>query len=241
MKSIGYIKRNKYGLAICDPPYFSGPEKRKYYGNNTGRSYHSKTGVRQIIKRIKYRLYKKWIIPNKKYFNQIRRVSKHQIIWGINYFTNQSYSPGRIVWDKVNLKSSFSDSEIALCTIHDSVRNIAYMWNGMMQGKSLYEGTIQQGDKSKNEKRIHPTQKPVLIYKWLLEKYGYNKDGSKRNIIDTHGGSMSIVIACIDMGFDIDIWEIDKYCYGDAVNRIKKYIMQLDAFRPIPEINYIAL
>lgn len=233
------MEDKKYGLAICDPPYFSGPEKRGYYGNKTGKSKHSKTGIGQRVKRVQYPISTKWERPTADYFNLIQDISNDQIIWGINYFINKSYAPGRIVWDKVNHDSSFSDSEIALCTLHHTVRNFTYMWNGMMQGKSISEGNIQQGDKTKNEKRIHTTQKPVILYKWLLKKYGFNKDGSKRTIFDSHGGSLSIVIACIDLGFDIDIWELDPDYYRTAVNRVKKHLSQLDLTREPVEINYL--
>ena len=127
-----------FDLAVVDPPYFSGPEKRKFYGNATGTSKHSKTGDYHTVKRVEYST-SDWSdqIPDYDYLKELVRVSNNQIIWGINYFDFAGYHPGRIVWDKVNLKSSFSDCEIALCTYHESTRYFQYMWNGMMQGKSL--------------------------------------------------------------------------------------------------------
>src|SRR5699024_6394073 len=113
-------------------------------------------------------------------------------------------------------------------SVTERVELLRYMWSGMCQGKSLLEGHIQQGNKKLNEKRIHPTQKPVLLYKWLLEKYA--KIGDR--ILDTHGGSGSIAIACYDMGFDLDWYELDKDYYNDAVNRFKEHKKQGSLFTP---------
>lgn len=152
---------NYFDVAVVDPPYFSGPEKRKFYGNET-----SPIGV----KRVEYEKMDTWKPPSKEYFNQLFRISKNQIIWGCNYF-DYNFPPGRIIWDKCNGNSSFSDCEIAACSFHDSVRLFRYMWNGMQQGKSINEGWIQQGNKSMNEKRIHQTQKPVNLYRWICQRY----------------------------------------------------------------------
>lgn len=131
-----------FDLAIVDPPYFSGPEKRNYYGRTI-----SPIGVQRY-----YKPSKEWKAPGKEYFNELKRVSKNQIVWGCNYF-DYHFGPGRIVWDKCNRGSDFSDCEIAYCSLHDSVRLFAYMWNGMFQGKSISEGWIQQGNKTLNEKK----------------------------------------------------------------------------------------
>lgn len=111
-----------FELAIVDPPYFSGPEKREFYGRNV-----SPIGVQRH-----YKSSANWEVPNKKYFTELARVSKNQIIWGFNYYDVNFMGSGRIIWDKVNGDSSFSDAEIAYCSIHDSVRLFRYMWNGMM-------------------------------------------------------------------------------------------------------------
>lgn len=177
-----------FELAIVDPPYFDGPEKLGYYGTTK-----SSIGVKRPACEAKH-----WTVPDKDYFMELQRVSKNQIIWGCNYFC-YPFGPGRIVWDKVNGKSSFSDCEIAYCSLIDTVRLFAFMWNGMCQGKSISEGRIQQGNKMMNERRIHPTQKPVALYKWLLSNYA--EPGDK--ILDTHLGSGSICIACDDLGFEM--------------------------------------
>lgn len=134
--------------------------------------------------------------------------------------------PGRIIWDKVNGESTFSDCEIAYCSKHSKTKMFRYMWNGMMQGKLISEGYLMQGDKSKNEKRIHPTQKPVNLYKWILMNYA--KPGYK--ILDTHVGSASSLIACYEMGFDFLGFEKDKKMFSLASERLERVISQLNMF-----------
>lgn len=187
-----------FDIAVCDPPYFSGPEKRKYYGGKI-----SPIGVKRY-----YRPSAEWKIPDRTYFDEVFRVSRHQIIWGCNYF-DYHFGPGRIIWDKCNGASSFSDCEIAYCSLHDSVRLFRYMWNGMMQGKSIEEGHIQQGNKKLNEKRIHPTQKPVNLYRWIAQKY--IQPGWK--VLDTHVGSASSLIAYEEYGIAYTGYEIDQEMY----------------------------
>jgi site-specific DNA-methyltransferase (adenine-specific) len=219
---------NSFDLAIVDPPYFSTPELRKHYGKPTGIAKHTKTGSHSIVKRNQFDI-SDWSqqIPSYKYFNELKRVSRHQIIFGINYFTFAGDIPGRIVWDKVNAGTNYSDAEIASCSIHDSTRLIRYMWNGMMQGKSIKEGHIQQGNKTLNEKRIHPTQKPVLLYQWLLEKYSQPGD----HILDTHVGSGSIEIACHKMNRILTGCEIHEPTYDKCIERIKRETAQLSIFQ----------
>lgn len=211
MEGMSYLPDKSVDLAIVDPPYFSGPEKRGYYGRKV-----SPIGVKRH-----YDKTDNWRVPEKEYFSELMRVSKNQIIWGCNYF-DYSFGPGRIVWDKCNTNSSFSDCEIAYCSLHNTVRIFRYMWNGMCQGKSISEGFIMQGNKALNEKRIHPTQKPVNLYKWLLMTDA--KPGDR--ILDTHVGSASSLIACEEMGFDYIGFEIDPVWYKSAVQRIDDYRLQ---------------
>ena len=201
-----------FDLAIVDPPYFSGPEKRIYYGRKV-----SPIGVKR-----NYRQIDDWSVPSEEYFRELQRVSKHQIIWGCNYF-NFPFSSGRIVWDKCNGGNFFSDAEIAFCSLHDSVRLFRYMWNGMNQGKSIDEGYVMQGNKKLNEKRIHPTQKPVALYQWILSKYA--KQGDK--ILDTHLGSGSSRIACYNGGYDFWGYEIDKEYFEKQEQRFENHTSQL--------------
>lgn len=212
MKALKEYPDNHFDLAIVDPPYFSGPEKRGFYGRAV-----SPIGVKRM-----YQKSNSWGIPDKSYFNELFRVSKEQIVWGCNYF-EYPFGPGRIVWDKCNGSSSFSDCEIAFCSFHDSVRLFRYMWNGMMQGKSIEEGHRQQGNKKLNEKRIHPTQKPVNLYKWILYKYAKKGD----LILDTHVGSGSSLIACYELGFNYVGFEIDKHYFNLAQKRIREAKAQI--------------
>ena len=206
---------NYFDLAIVDPPYFSGPEKRKYYGRKI-----SPIGVQRLHGQTS-----EWEVPGTEYFEELFRVSKNQIIWGVNYY-QYDFGPGRIVWDKVNGRSSFSDCEIAYCSFHDSVRLFRYMWNGMMQGKSIAEGHIQQGNKRLNEKRIHPTQKPINLYRWLIQKYATEGD----KILDTHVGSASSLIAFEEAGLEYVACEKDKEVYQSALARLKEYKSQIKLF-----------
>lgn len=208
-----------FELAIVDPPYFNGPNKRRFYGRDINRL---------NIKRKIYSVIEEWEVPNEEYFQELMRVSKNQIVWGCNYY-DYYLGPGRIIWDKVNGKSSFSDCEIAYCSIHKKTKMFRYMWNGMMQGKSINEGHLMQGDKSKNEVRIHPTQKPVNLYKWLLLEYA--KKGDK--ILDTHVGSASSLIACHDMGFNFLGFEKNKEIFKLASKRLDSAMNQLSIFNII--------
>lgn len=204
-----------FDLAVVDPPYFSGPERRGYYGSRT-----SKIGVHRD-----YPISPCWEVPGAELFEEIQRVSKHWIVWGCNYFGYQ-FLPGRIVWDKVNQSSDFSDCEIAVTNCHDSVRLFRYMWNGMLQGKSVSDGHIMQGNKKLNEVRIHPTQKPVALYEWIYSRYA--KPGDK--ILDTHLGSGSSRIAAYDAGLDFVGCEIDPDYFKAQEARFQAHAAQGNLF-----------
>jgi len=179
------------------------------------------------VKKLKYK-HGEWdkVIPTAEYFEQLFRISKNQIIWGINYF-NLDVGKGRIKWNKcVPEGVSFNNYEYAYCSLINKEVEFTYLWAGMFQGKSLSEPTIQQGNKKLNEKRIHPTHKPILSYKYLLKNYA--KPGDK--ILDTHGGSMSIAIACWDAGHDLDLWEIDKDYFEAGKKRLEIHKAQLKIF-----------
>lgn len=216
LEVIKSLPDQSFDLAIVDPPYFSGPERRGYYGSKV-----SKTGVART-----YHKSAKWQVPEKEYFDELRRVARHYIIWGCNYYDYQ-FAPGRIIWDKCNSSTTFSDAELAATDLFNSVRLFPYMWNGMMQGKSMTEGRIMQGNKKLNEKRIHPTQKPVALYAWLLTQYA--EKGWK--ILDTHLGSGSIAIACDKLGFSLLGIELDPYYYSAARKRIIEFQNQPQLFK----------
>ena len=204
---------NAFDLAITDPPYFAAPKKLGFYGGRTSKEGVARNGYKKLGK---------WDVPGEDYFAELKRVSRHQIIWGINYFPIQNIGTGRIIWDKCNTGSTFSDCEIAYCSMTEHVRKYTYMWNGMLQGKSMIDGHIMQGNKRLNEKRIHPTQKPVILYKWLLSHFAT----AGNLILDTHLGSGSIAIACHDLGFDLTATEIDdEYCKA-AMDRLENHTRQ---------------
>lgn len=209
MDILRQLPDNAFDLAIVDPPYFSGPERRGFYGSK-----ESKIGVQRI-----YHKSEQWSVPGKEYFAELERVAKYFIVWGCNYFPH-IFAPGRIVWDKCNGASSFSDCELAATNLFASVRLFPFMWNGMCQGKSIHDGRTMQGNKKLNEVRIHPTQKPVALYAWLLTNYA--KPGWK--ILDTHLGSGSIAIACHSLGFPLLGIELDKHYYDAASRRLQDYL-----------------
>ena len=204
------MKENQYDLVIVDPPYgigqvWSKSRNDRFYKHRS--SYTNKT------------------IPNWKYFKELFRVSKNQIIWGGNYFT-RFLAPSNhwLIWDKDrNYEKTFmSEIEMAWHSFSSPARIIKITWDGARK------------EKETGIKKIHPFQKPIQLYKWLLQNYA--KPGNK--ILDTHGGSMSIVIACIELGFDIDIYEIDKDYFRDAKKRILNYASQLNLFNNKPVINF---
>ncbi len=240
-KAMKLMKVNQYGLANPDPPYGIGAENMQM-GSNPKRSrndgHGSGPGISTAVKLKKNRLNQgsgklknrilnqsdcSWDIPPpKEYFDRLLEISQHQIIWGGNYF-DLPPTRGIICWDKIQPWENFSQFELAWTSFDIPARMFRYSNTGG----------------ANKETKIHPTQKPVKLYKWTLKNYGFYKDGTKRTIIDTHAGSMSIVIACIDLGFDIDVWEKSESNYNAGVNRVKNHLDQLDAFREPLEINYI--
>ena len=214
--NIGFMKKlpnNYYSLALTDPPYGIGES------GQTNKS-------RGLLATSKDYGNKQWdkSSPPIEYFNELIRVSKNQIIFGANHFISKIpyNSSCWIVWDKDNGATDFADCELAWTSFKTAVRIFKFKWQGM----------LQENMKNK-QKRIHPTEKPIKLYEYLLENYA--KKGDK--IFDSHGGSMSSVIACINMQFDIDCCELDKDYFKDATNRVQKHATQLDMFRPQPEIN----
>lgn len=217
MEYIKDIPDKFFDLAIVDPPYGLNVANMAYT-REENRPCRQKNGNSIIIRRGKY-TNKDWDknTPSKDYFDNLFRVSKNQIIWGINYMPIH-LTGGRIIWDKCNGDNDFSDCEIAYCSHHETIKLFRFMWAGMMQGKSSKDGHVQQGNKKLNEKRIHPTQKPVILYKWLLEKYA-NPEGK---ILDTHLGSGSSRIAAYKLGFDFYATEIDKEYFDAQEERFRR-------------------
>jgi site-specific DNA-methyltransferase (adenine-specific) len=200
-----------FDLAIIDPPYGIGEAA----GKNASRNKGFGVGPAKSKKVTFSKDYgnKDWDdnAPPAEYFNELRRVSKNQIVFGANHFISRIAvdSPCWIIWDKMNGASDFADCEIAWTSFKTAVRKASFKWNGMLQG-----------DMKNKEFRIHPTQKPAKLYRWLLENYA--KPGQL--ILDTHVGSASSLIACESMGFDYVGFEIDPDYYAAAKNRMSKGI-----------------
>lgn len=211
-----------FEIAVCDPPYGLG----EHGGKNRSKYVVQKNGSKIFVSDGKYQN-QGWDNnpPDRQYFDELIRVSKHQIIWGANYF-DYPFPGGRIVWDKCNDGSDQSGAEIAYCSLNNRVDIFRYMWRGMMQGKSIQEGTVQQGNKTLNEKRITPTQKPVNLYRWIIQKY--IQPGWK--VLDTHTGSASSLIAYEEAGIDYIAFEIDPYYYDLSSGRLKEYREQITLF-----------
>lgn len=209
-----------FDLAIVDPPYGIGASAP----TDKPRQVKQANGEMLSVPKRSYGK-KGWdkTTPDKSYFDELFRVSKNQIIWGENYY-NIPLPGGRLVWDKINGECHQYGCEIAYLSMTDRTDVVYYLWSGMIQGltcsKDVRKALVQQGDKSKNEKRIHPTQKPVALYKWILEHYA--KPGDL--ILDTHTGSASSLIAFEELGFNYHAFELDADYYADAKKRMAKGI-----------------
>ena len=224
-----------FDLAICDPPYGIGEDGRKSASRTEKSDGSIRHGIdprngRPIIRKKSKYSAKQWDSkqPEQYYFDELFRVSKKVIIWGSNYlnFEQKTTSSGRIFWDKVNGTNDFSDGEIAFTNLFSSVRQFEFMWNGMLQGAGVNSGRTSQGNKKLCEKRIHPTQKPVALYRWLLDKYA--KPDFK--ILDTHLGSGSNAIACHWFGCELVAAELDEEYYQDSLKRFKRETAQQKMF-----------
>lgn len=206
MEYMKTLKDNEFDLAIVDPPY----------GINMDGGKIGLDGSAKVTDYAK----KDWdkSAPTKDYFIELKRVSKNQIIWGANHFVADipnASSPCWIVWDKEKVGGFFADSELAYTSFKTAVRNFKFQWHGMLQG-----------DMKNKEHRIHPTQKPVKLYEWLLLNYA--KEGQK--ILDTHLGSGSIAIACNNMKYELVGCELDKEYYDNACKRIEDAQRQVTLF-----------
>lgn len=193
---------NYYSLALVDPPYGINIAK-KGDGSKTLTKHKWKNHTK-----------KEWDskAPEKEYFDELFRVSKNQIIWGANYMTKYlPSSMGWIFWDKGQRDFSLADGELAFTSFQKALRVFTYTRGAQM---------------AENTERFHPTQKPVALYKWLLDKYA--KEGDK--ILDTHLGSMSIAIACHDYGFELTGCELDEEYYKKGIERIKNHVAQQKLF-----------
>ena len=206
MEYMAGVPDKYFDLAICDPPY----------GIGESGATNKTRGLLAKSKDYKPFHGNDILPPDENYLTELLRVSKNQIIWGANHFLGWTSSCW-IVWDKDNGETDFADCELAYTSFSTAVRIFKFKWQGMLQG-----------DMKNKEERIHPTQKPVKLYRWLLKNYA--KEGDK--ILDTHGGSMSSAIACHQMGFDLTLCELDKDYYEAGVKRFREQTMQQSLFKP---------
>lgn len=233
-----------FDLAMPDPPYGIGEAGKNHKSRN--RLVRQKDGLR--MRRCASTDYEKkdWDNqpPSDEYFDLLFSVAINHIVFGANYFTQivgtsfkpprrveyesflRKYPNGWIVWDKVNGGNDFNDCELIWTSFDFESYVLPFMWAGMMQGKSISEGAIMQGDKTKNEKRIHPTQKPILIYKYLLFKFSAHN----QKVIDTNMGSQSSRIAAHEMGVDYWGCENDHGIFTKGEKRYNQHISQLSIF-----------
>jgi len=194
-----------FDLAIVDPPYGIGEDGDKI------KEYNSKPCDAWKGRKPKEYNKKNWdnATPNKEYFLELQRVSVNQIIWGGNYFSDMLNPTGSwVVWDKQVVMPTFSDGEMAWCSMKNSLKIARFLWAGYR--------------KCEETERFHPTQKPVALYKWLLKNYA--KPGDL--ILDTHVGSASSLIACYDMGFDAVGFELDADYYKASKQRLEDFMRQ---------------
>jgi len=195
MQLMARYEDNHFDLAIVDPPYGIDITNSGWVKSNknikTNNNWDNET-------------------PNKKYFEELKRVSKNQIIWGGNYFLdNLNNTRCFLIWDKqIGECTSFASSELAWTSFDKST-------------KTFYEHPAKYG-----KDKIHPTQKPIKLYEWTLINYA--EEGNK--ILDTHLGSGSIAIACHNLGFDLTACELDKDYYDAAMKRLKQHQAQLTMF-----------
>ena len=195
------ISDKYFDLAIVDPPYGIGEDGAKNHSRG------------KLANATKYAP-KQWDreTPSTEYFLELMRVSKNQIIFGGNYFLDYLGATSCfIVWDKENGVNDFADAELAWTSFNTAVRVFRFRWQGMLQGNM-----------KEKEKRIHPTQKPVALYRWLLQKYA--RPGDK--ILDTHSGSGSLACACHAEGFDFLAIEKDSEYFAASVKRFEEFSTQ---------------
>lgn len=209
-KALNRFCDNHFDLAIVDPPYGIGADKAQ---NNAAMQRIKSDGKSKAGRGWKLYADTDWDneIPTAEYWAELRRVSKNQIVWGGNYFTEHlPPSMGWIVWDKGQRDFSLADGEMAWTSFDKALRIFE-----MSRGKALAKNNEQGG-------RFHPTQKPEMLYDWILQKYAKQGD----LILDTHLGSGSSRIAAWEMGFDFWGCEIDEQYFNDGCKRFENETMQ---------------
>lgn len=203
MEYMANCEDNEFDLAIVDPPYGIGVTRNKRLNNNSNKDWDN-------------------AIPNKEYFEELKRVSKNQIIWGGNYFIEHlDNTRCYLNWDKLNHSDTYADCEMAWTSFDKNAKIFKYMWDGNRYG---FPGAIQ--GVGKKSIRTHPTQKPIKLYEWILKNYAE----TGQRILDTHLGSGSSAIASYNYKFDFVGLEIDKKYFDTAKQRLEDYRKQLTMF-----------
>lgn len=225
MEAMKEMTDNQFDLAIVDPPYGIGLNFSK--GKRIKTKGKLKSGAKKdyIYKGHDQKDWNK-MPPPLDYFQELIRVSKKHIVWGCNYYEEAQhlFGQGRIIHNKLVtpfLKSKYSHADIAATNLQNRITMYDFQWSGNVQAGTMNTKMINDYGKGL-EKRIHPTQKPVKLYEWLLMNYA--KEGDK--ILDTHLGSGSIAIACYNLGFELTGYEIDKEYFEAAKKRIEQHKQQ---------------
>ena len=207
MEYMATLPDKAFDLAIVDPPYGIGDW-------TTGESVTFKNGKKIVTPNGKFKNVT-WndSIPNEKYFEEVIRVSERQIIWGANYYNCFDNLGGSVVWHKGNINPVFSQCEIASLSFQKRVDYIHIDWQAGFARK-------------KEGETIHPCQKPVKLYEWLLTNYA--KPGDR--ILDTHLGSMSSAIACNNLGYEMVGCELDEDYFKSGCERATNALRQVRMF-----------
>jgi len=198
MDIMATIPDKYFNIGIIDPPYGIKEDGRKNHTRG------KLTASKNYSDKVKYDN----CSPDKKYFDELFRISKNQIIFGANHFISKipHDSSCWIVWDKDNGLTDFADCELAWTSFNSAVRKFKYKWQGMIQENMKQKDILQ-----------HPNQKPVALYRWLLQNYA--KTGDK--IIDTHSGSGSLACACHLEKFEFLAIEKDADYHKSSCERLE--------------------
>ncbi len=240
MESFVYNRDCMLGMQVYPDKYFDLGLIDVPYGINVGNMAYLKETKTTVLQKNGNKLnanknkkpytFKDWdkIAPDQSYFNELKRVTKHQIIFGIEYMDWINVGEGRIRWVKgVAEGMSFKKYELAYCSLIDYELELPLLWAGMMQAKSIFEPMMQQGNKKLNEKRVHPCHKPIMLYDLILKKFGF----VEMKILDTHLGGGSSRISADKFGVSLFVgFEIDKEYFDLQENRYQKYLEQPKPF-----------
>jgi len=213
MEAMKAMPDNAFDLAIVDPPYNVGADDGSFGRGGAKAIKHAGLTVATYRKDL-HRYAQAKEVPSAAYFTELFRVSNNQIIWGANYYPEYLTHSGWIVWDKIKSDGLLSEAELAFQSFNKTVRIFRHEWEGFRKGIGSFEPT--------SSRTIHPNQKPLRLYQWLLKNYA--KPGDK--ILDTHLGSGSSAIAADIMGFDFTGFEIDKDYYEAALDRFNRHKQQ---------------